>query len=90
MTVRTELEAYGGVLAEKSEIVALSKIDALTPKKIEAQMKKLQKVTKKKPLALSAHSKKGVQEALRAILKLAGSRERKEKKAVEKSETWRP
>src|ERR1700754_172951 len=55
VTVRTELEAYGGALAEKPEIVALSKIDALTPKKIEAQMKKLQKVTKKKPLALSAH-----------------------------------
>src|ERR1700754_1806482 len=55
VTVRTELEAYGGALVEKPEIVALSKIDALTPKKIEAQMKKLQKVTKKKPLALSAH-----------------------------------
>jgi len=90
-TVRTELEAYGGGLAEKEEIVALSKIDALTPKKIESQMKKLQKVTKKKPLALSAHSKKGVPEALRAIFKLAGSRESKNKdKKSEKSAAWRP
>jgi GTP-binding protein len=90
-TVRNELEAYGGVIAEKPEIVALSKIDALTPKKIESQMKKLQKVTKKKPLALSSHSKKGVAEALRAIFKLAGSRESKNKdKKSEKSAAWRP
>ncbi len=90
-TVRGELEAYGGVIAEKPEIVALSKIDALTPKKIEAQMKRLQKVTKKKPLALSSHSKKGVAEALRAVFKLAGSRETKAKtKKTEKSAAWRP
>ena len=90
-TVRNELEAYGGGLAEKPEIVALSKIDTLTPKQIESQLKKLQKVTKKKPLALSAHSKKGVTEALRAIFKLAGSREAKIKtKKSEKSAAWRP
>ncbi len=90
-TVRAELEAYGGVIAEKPEIVALSKIDALTPKKLESQMKKLQKVTKKKPLALSSHSRKGVAEALRAVFKLAGSREAKNKdKKSEKSTAWRP
>ncbi len=90
-TVRAELEAYGGVIAEKPEIVALSKIDALTPKKLESQLKKLQKVTKKKPLALSSHSKKGVAEALRAVFKLAGSRETKNKdKKSEKSAAWRP
>jgi len=90
-TVRAELEAYGGVIASKPEIVALSKIDALTPKKLESQMKKLQKVTKKKPLALSSHSRKGVAEALRAVFKLAGSRESKNKdKKSEKSAAWRP
>jgi len=90
-TVRSELEAYGGVIAEKPEIVALSKIDALTPKKLESQMKKLQKATKKKPLALSSHSRKGVVDALRAIFKLAGSRETKNKdKKSEKSAAWRP
>ncbi len=89
VTVRNELEAYGGGLADKQEIVALSKIDALTPKKIEQQMKKLQKVTKKKPLALSAHSKKGVPEALRALFKLA-SRGSTAKKTSEKSAAWRP
>jgi GTP-binding protein len=90
-TVRAELEAYGDVIASKPEIVALSKTDALTPKKLESQMKKLQKVTKKKPLALSSHSRKGVAEALRAVFKLAGSREAKHKdKKSEKSAAWRP
>ncbi|HRF08967.1 MAG TPA: GTPase ObgE [Xanthobacteraceae bacterium] len=88
-TVRSELEAYGGGLAEKPEIVALSKIDALTPKKIESQMKKLQKVTKKKPLALSSHSKKGVAEALREVFKIA-ARASTAKKKSEKSAAWRP
>ncbi len=87
--VRNELEAYGGGLAEKPEIVALSKIDALTPRKIEAQMRRLQKAVKKKPLALSSHSKKGVAEALRAIFKLA-ARESAEKNKPEKSAAWRP
>jgi GTP-binding protein len=90
-TVRAELEAYGDIIASKPEIVALSKVDALTPKKLESQMKKLQKVTKKKPLALSSHSRKGVAEALRAVFKLAGSREAKNKdKKSEKSAAWRP
>jgi GTP-binding protein len=88
-TVRNEIEAYGGVLAEKTEIVALSKIDALTPRKLESQLKKLQKVTKKKPLALSAHSKKGVPEALRAIFKLAARASTARNKS-EKSAAWRP
>lgn len=88
-TVRGELEAYGDVIASKPEIVALSKIDALTPKKLESQMKKLQKVTKKKPLALSSHSRKGVAEALRAVFKLA-ARENTAKNKSEKSAAWRP
>nr|HMN51469.1 GTPase ObgE [Xanthobacteraceae bacterium] len=89
-TVRHELEAYGGGLVDKPEIVALSKIDALTPKKIESQMKKLQKVTKKKPLALSAQSKKGVPEALRALFKLAAKRKQAEEEVTEKRTAWRP
>ncbi len=88
-TVRSELEAYGGGLAGKPEIVALSKIDALTPKKLESQLKKLQKVTKKKPLALSSHSKKGVAEALREVFKIA-ARASTAKNKSEKSAAWRP
>jgi len=71
--VRGELEAYGHRLIEKPEIVALSKGDAMTPEAIKAQTAKLKKVCKKTPLVLSAHSHEGVEEALRALLKVVAA-----------------
>jgi len=68
--VRRELEAYGQGLTEKPEIVALSKSDALTEDAIKAQAGKLKKACKKVPLVLSAQSGDGVQEVLRALLKI--------------------
>src|SRR5512142_1824710 len=68
--VRGELEAYGHGLIDKPEIVALSKSDALTKDAIKAQAGKLKKACKKTPLVLSAQSGDGVQEALRALLKI--------------------
>ena len=41
-------------LADKPEIVALNKIDALTPEEIKAQTAKLKKACKKTPLVMSA------------------------------------
>ena len=68
--VRGELEAYGHGLIDKPEIVALSKSDALTKDAIKTQAGKLKKACKKTPLVLSAQSGDGVQEALRALLKI--------------------
>src|SRR6478752_639497 len=68
--VRRELEAYGHDLIDKPEIVALSKADALTKEAIKTQAGKLKKACKKTPLVLSAQSGDGVQEALRALLKI--------------------
>src|SRR5215204_6459266 len=58
-TVRNELESYGEGLAEKPEIVALSKSDAMTKEEIQAKLKALKKAAKKTPLVLSAQSKQG-------------------------------
>jgi len=69
-TVRTELKAYGQGLADKPEIVALSKADAMTPEAIKTQSARLKKASKKTPLVLSAHSGQGVQDALRALFKV--------------------
>jgi GTPase len=66
--VRGELEAYGEGLADKPEIVALSKADAMTPEAIKEQTAKLKKACKKTPLVLSAQSGQGVGDALRALL----------------------
>jgi len=71
-TVRAELDAYGNGLADKPEIVALTKIDAMTDEAIKQQAARLKRACKKTPLLLSAHSHKGVPEALRALLGVIG------------------
>ncbi|MFT0861395.1 GTPase ObgE [Ancylobacter sp. G4_0304] len=88
-TVRKELEAYGGGLADKPEIVALSKIDALDPQTLKDQLARLQRAAKKKPLALSAQSGEGVTQALRALAYVIDEgREQEVEKEVH--EPWRP
>ncbi|HET9717837.1 MAG TPA: GTPase ObgE [Pseudolabrys sp.] len=67
--VRAELEAYGHGLADKPEIVAISKADAMTPEAIRIQTAKLTKVCGRKPLVVSSQSRQGVPEALRALWK---------------------
>jgi GTP-binding protein len=91
-TVRAELEAYGGGLAEKPEIVALSKADALDDETKKKQLASLKKAAKKTPVLLSAHSGEGVTEALRALLKIIDENRAAEAVAhapVTKTE-WRP
>ena len=75
-TVRAELLAYGQGLADKPEIVALSKSDALGPDDIEQQVARLKRAAKKTPLVVSAVSGKGVPEVLRALLKAIGEARR--------------
>ncbi len=69
-TVRGELEAYGHGLTDKPEIVALSKVDSLTPEEIKSKGAKLKRAAKKAPLLLSSASGQGVPQALRALLKV--------------------
>jgi GTP-binding protein len=68
--VRDELEAYGQGLTEKPEIIALSKADAMTKETIKTQIAKLKKACRKTPMVLSAQSGEGVQDVLRALLKV--------------------
>jgi GTPase len=69
-TVRREIEAYGGGLADKAEVVALSKADALDAKTLRTQRQRLAKASGMEPLILSAVARKGVIEALAALLKV--------------------
>ena len=65
--VRKELELYGGGLADKPEVVALSKADALDPDTLKEQVARLKRAAKRTPLVLSSQSRTGVAEALRAL-----------------------
>jgi GTPase len=68
-TVRSELSAYGHGLADKAEVVALSKADALSAGEIEQQAARLKRAAKKTPLVVSAVSGEGVDHILRELLK---------------------
>lgn len=66
-TVKNELEAYGGGLTDKPEIVALSQIDILDEDELKKKAKELQKACGQKPLLLSAITNVGMVDALRAL-----------------------
>ena len=89
-TVRAELKAYSEELAAKPEIVALSKADAMTPERIEEQVKSLKKAAKRTPLVLSAHARQGVPEALRALLDIIDAARKKAGEQPEKAAAWQP
>jgi GTP-binding protein len=66
-TVRDELTAYGGGLAEKPEVVALNKIDALRDEDIAESLSRLRAVAGQDVLAISGVAGRNVPDALRAL-----------------------
>ena len=82
-TIRKELAAYGAGVAEKAEIVALSKVDAVDEETIKLQRDRLKRALRSygppvaegqrraPPLELSAVAHRGVTEVLRAALDAA-------------------
>ena len=69
-TVRHELDAYAHGLLDKPEIVALNKADLLTPDQLKEQLARLKRAAKKTPLVMSAATRQGVPEVLRALRKV--------------------
>ena len=66
-TIRTELEAYGGGLAEKQEIIVLNKIDAMTPREFSSRRAALAKASGATVVGISAVAGMGVKELLRTV-----------------------
>ena len=88
-TVRHEIETYGHGLADKPEIVALSKADALDEDTLKEQLKKLKKASKRTPYVISSASGQGVQEVLQALLTVI-DQEKAEEVPAQSQEEWRP
>ncbi|HEV2532262.1 GTPase ObgE [Phenylobacterium sp.] len=65
-TVRQELEAYGEGLADKAEILALNKIDAIDEATRAAKLAELEAAAGIRPRMVSGVSGEGVRELLRA------------------------
>ena len=66
-TIRGELEAYGGILATKPEIVALNKIDAIPEEFIAEKKAELDAATGGDVIAISGATGAGVDDALRIL-----------------------
>jgi GTP-binding protein len=66
-TIREELASYGGGLADKPEIVALNKADAMTPREIAARRTALARACGHPVFVVSGVSGQGVPEVLRAL-----------------------
>jgi GTP-binding protein len=90
--VRRELAAYGEELADKPEIVALSKVDALDDETRDKRLKALGRAAKKTPLALSSASGAGVERALRALMRTIDGASEPDPSdlSAEPAERWRP
>jgi GTP-binding protein len=89
-TVRAELTAYGKGLADKPEIVALNKSDALTAAGIKDQTQRLKRVAKRQPLVISAVSGHGVPEVLRALIAVIDKARGGEAEATQAACGWQP
>lgn len=88
--IRSEIEAYGHDLAEKPEIVALSKADALDPETLKQQIARLKRAAKRAPLVLSSVTGQGVPEALRAVVAHLDEQAQEAAAEQEMAPAWRP
>jgi GTP-binding protein len=88
--VRGELTAYGHGLEDKPEIVALSKVDAVTPEFLKEQKARLKRAAKCEPILLSSASGAGVPEALRALMGIITKARTEEAAAAQPAEAWHP
>ena len=66
-TVREELEQYGGGLADKPEIIALNKSDAMTPRQISDRKRQLADASGAPVHVVSAIAGQGMPELLQAL-----------------------
>ena len=82
-TIRGELAAYGEGLAEKPEIVFLSKCDALDADQRKTRLNALEAAVGQPVAAISSASGAGVQEALRGLWQAVAAKKRAAQAAEE-------
>jgi GTP-binding protein len=66
-TVRGEMAAYGGGLAEKPEIIGLNKADSMSPRETSSRLAALRKASGRPVYLLSGVTGQGVPEILRVL-----------------------
>ena len=90
-TVRHELEAYGAGLPNKTELVALNKIDALDPETLEMRVEALKAATGGDVYTISGAAGMGLDALLHALFDAIDTAIRREKEAAAGiGESWAP
>ncbi|MEM6665066.1 MAG: GTPase ObgE [Pseudomonadota bacterium] len=87
--IRGELEAYGHGLTDKTEVVALSKADAIPVDEAEAHRKALEEVSGRPVILVSGVTRTGVNDVLRALLAVIDG-DREMERDLENQGMWRP
>jgi len=89
-TVRNEIEAYGAGLADKPEIVALNKIDALTPAEANRKRAALARAIGKDVRLVSGVSGAGVRDLVNEIAAMLRARRKQENEEDGADRDWAP
>ncbi|AHD00759.1 GTPase ObgE [Leisingera methylohalidivorans] len=88
-TIIGELEAYGGVLATKTRITALNKVDAIDPEERDEKRAALEQAVGGPVMMMSGVSREGLNEVLRAV-RAEIDDDRVRMKPAEEEAPWRP
>ncbi len=88
-TIRHELEAYAEGLEDKFELLALNKVDALTPEDRAAKAALLEAAAGVRPALISGVSGEGVRDLLRAAFQQVKARDKTPEEQQEE-DPWRP
>ncbi len=89
-TIIGELEAYGGVLAEKPRVTVLNKIDTMDEEERNFLCEELEAATGHPVMLMSGASKEGTVDVLRALRGQIDDHRLREKGGVEEPDEWRP
>ncbi|MBA3511783.1 GTPase ObgE [Sphingomonas sp.] len=88
--VRGELDAYGADLADKPEVIALSRADLVDGKQLAKVKKALDEASGADSIPISAPIGQGIDALLDAIVEQLGSAERQSAEAAPNERPWSP
>ncbi|ODA68132.1 GTPase Obg/CgtA [Methyloligella halotolerans] len=89
-TVRDELEQYEAGLTEKTELLALTKTDAIPEEELDEKVAALKTAAGKAPMLISAVTGAGMDEAVRALSHAIRACEAAAKEVASPKKGWQP
>ncbi|MFI3242050.1 MAG: GTPase ObgE [Alphaproteobacteria bacterium] len=88
--IRNELGAYKESLLEKPEVVALNKIDSISPEEAKEKQEQLEKAIGKKVFIISAVAKQNIFDCLLRLNKYINRKPKQQEEVAQTTTTWSP